>query len=574
MPPTLLTLLAIAVSLFCVLFELGGYPLMQPDEGRNAEVAREMLESSAWLVPLYNGLPYLDKPAFYFKAVALSLGLFGEHEAAARAVSAAFALATLLLIHRFCRRHYDARTAAIAVIVVATTPLFIAFSRIVIFDMTLAFFVSAAIIACFEAAESADRVRRVRHYRLAAAAIGCATLVKGPVGFVVPTLVTAAQRAWIGDRRWWHEAFAWQNIAIFLALVLPWFVGVSLQQPDFPYYGLVKESLQRFTSNEFHRAAPFYYYAVIIALCFLPWSALLPGAIAMAWRNRGRIAPADRLLMSWTIVVVLFFSLSQSKLPGYILTGVIALGVLTGRLFAVAIARGEASHARAAVRGGALVLAVSLGLAAALIGLIVTKPDVLASLPPKTTAHLADLTPLFRPLAWLLAGSAVLALYGLVSRDPRRVLSAFIIFPLLLVVLTTRHVGSYIGPRSARELAEHVPELGRDVQLACYMCFPNGLPFYLKRPIAVVSYKDGRELESNYVRFRLLDAPVWPEPMIRESDFRGWVERRDQPVYLLVKQRDLTKVGELLGPTAPEFAHLAGEYWGGWIPAGAASAGR
>src|SRR5271154_3762571 len=97
-------LFALAVVWFALFFQLGKLPLLQPDEGRNAEVAREMKESGAWLSPSYDGIAYLDKPAFYFKAVALSLAAFGNNETAARLPSAIFGLATLVLAHFFCRR--------------------------------------------------------------------------------------------------------------------------------------------------------------------------------------------------------------------------------------------------------------------------------------------------------------------------------------------------------------------------------------------------------------------------------------------------------------------------------------
>lgn len=106
-----------------ICFRLGDLPLEQPDEGRNAEVAREMKESGAWLVPTYNGMAYLDKPSFYFKAVAISLAVFGDSETAARIPSAAFGIALVILVYIFCRREYGVRCAALAAVVLATTPL-------------------------------------------------------------------------------------------------------------------------------------------------------------------------------------------------------------------------------------------------------------------------------------------------------------------------------------------------------------------------------------------------------------------------------------------------------------------
>ncbi len=372
------SVLAFAFAVLLVFGHLGGLPLLNPDEGRNAEVAREMAGSGRWLVPTYNGLPYLDKPAFYFKAVALSFEAFGTSEAAARLPSALFAVALLLLVWAFARREYGHRTAALAVAIVAAMPLFLAFARIVIFDMALAFFVSAAILAGYRA-EEADGWERRRWYLAGAAAAGFATLVKGPVGFIVPTLVVVVFALVERRRGVLRRLFHPLSLGVFLALVLPWFIGVSLQRPDFPYYGLVKESLERFSTPAFHRTAPFWYYGpVLLGVCFA-WSLLFPEAAVAAWRRRTSWRRADRLLVTWSLVVVAFFSISQSKLPGYVLTAVVALGVLTARLFdrALAAPRGRAGRV---VRRGAAILAGMSVVLGAWLAMEVFAPGVLTSL--------------------------------------------------------------------------------------------------------------------------------------------------------------------------------------------------
>ena len=558
-----LPVLAVLVSAVTLSYGLGAYPLLQPDEGRNAEVAREMLESGAWLVPTYNGLPYLDKPAFFFKVVAASLGWFGTNEAAARLPSVAFAVALLILLYRFCRRHYDAATAAAAVIVVAAAPLYIAFARIVIFDMTLAFFVSATILLCFDAAGAADSKRRARLYTAAAATAGVATLVKGPVGFILPTLVVALHHAWSRERGWWREAFAARNVALFLALFLPWFVGVSLQHPDFPYYGIVKESLHRFATDEFHRTAPFYYYAVVIGLCFFPWSVLLPDAVIAVWRERQLLSAPDRLFVVWASVVVAFFSLSSSKLPGYILTAIAALGVLTARLF-VSAWRGDARAVRIVSRG-LVALAAAAGGAAATAWFLAADSAALGRLPRKLADHLVPLQELFAPLALLLGVAAVLALAARWRRAWAMGFASFLMLPIGLVCLAVHYIGPYAGERSAKALAAAVPPLADDVEVACYLCLPNGLPFYLGRPVTVITYRDGREFESNYIRYRLTVDPAWPEGVVLEPKVGEWAAARRRPVYLLLGLDLRPYVQRRLERPDLEFTRLSPDFWGTWV---------
>ncbi len=305
---------------------------MWPDEGRNAEVGREMKVSGGWLVPTYNGADYLDKPAFYFKAVGLSLAAFGDTEFGARVPSMASGLLLLAITYAFCRRLSNRRSAALAVMVIATTPLFLAYSRIVIFDITLTLFTCGAIFAGFLAEENVG-ARRRNWYLAGSVAAGLGTLVKGPVGFIVPALVMLVFNYFDGQRGSIRRLLSPLNILVFFAIVLPWFIGVSLAHPDFPRYGIVEESFHRFTTGNFHRSKPVYYYPLIIAGTFFPWSLLLPGCVAAAWKRRAGWSRLDRLCVVWTIVVLIFFSLSNSKMPGYILSVAVSLGILIARMF-------------------------------------------------------------------------------------------------------------------------------------------------------------------------------------------------------------------------------------------------
>src|SRR5262245_35164179 len=158
--PRALTAAAFVLAAVMFFARLGELPLIDPDEGRNAEVAREMAESGAWVVPVYNAISYLDKPALYFRAVALSFSAFGRSEATARLPSALSAAALVVMMFAFCRREYGERAAALSMVVLATTPLILGFGRLVIFDMPLVLFTSGAILAGYLAEEGEGATRR------------------------------------------------------------------------------------------------------------------------------------------------------------------------------------------------------------------------------------------------------------------------------------------------------------------------------------------------------------------------------------------------------------------------------
>lgn len=559
-----LPVLAFVIAGAMVLARLGDLPLLAPDEGRNAEVAREMMGSHAWLIPTYDGVVYLDKPAFYFKLVALSLSVFGESEWAARLPSALFGVALLAVVFAFCRRAYDARTAALAVLVVATSPLWFSFSRTVIFDMPLAFFVSASILAAYLAEETADRPRRI-WYLLASAAAGLATLVKGPVGFIVPTLVTLIFQKLDGRQGVPWRVLSPLNLLVFFGIVLPWFFGVAHYRADFPYYGLVEESFQRFTTPSFQRTGPFYYYGPVIFGLFFAWSVLLPESMVAAWRARHRWSSADRLFIVWAAVVVLFFSISQSKLPGYILTAIVALGGLTARTFAYALVNPNGRAARLVLRGtvGLVLLSAIL---AALLGSAAVHPGTLENLGRIRSPDVQSFRPFFVPMIGTLLAVTTTGLVARWTRDVRVAFASFLVFPILVLAMDFGGIRSYADRHSGRSLATRLAGLPPSTEIACLQCLPNGVPFYLKRYVTVLT-TDGGELTSNYITFTLQGSIHWPKTVVPLWQTERWLQGRDHDVLLLATGGTRSRLEALAASRGVAVQELDHDWWSTRIPA-------
>jgi 4-amino-4-deoxy-L-arabinose transferase-like glycosyltransferase len=505
-------LLAVVVVAACLFFiGLGRLPLMEPDEGRNAEVAREMLSLDDWITPHYDTLPYLDKPAVFFWLVAGSFRVLGLSETAARLPSALAALGTVLLTWLLGRRMFGERSAWLAGIIFATSPLVVVFARVVIFDMTLAFLVTLTLTA-FWFSSTAGRPRRDLDCLMFAAA-GLATITKGPVGFILPLLTVlvyaALQRSWGAMRR-----LAWPpGLLLFLAVALPWFITVSLRNPGFPRYAFWDESVLRFTTAHAHRGGGVLYYVPVFLVGFLPWS--FPLLFASVNRIRGwkrlrePAAAPQAFLLAWASITFVFFSISHSKLPAYFLPAMPALALLLADIWNRDVSATAPGRRPDWLTAGFAVL-IALGiLVAALPPWFETgslhreavrkiHPAVLEALP--STVFFSGL---------VLAALGILG-RNLVSRSQGRVYSAgsFAVFAFTVPLLAVRWWGPaqiYAATSSTRQLAEAMasgPE--RDLPVYGYYYFRTGLPFYLRRPVGLLS-SGGSELTSNYI------AAHWPE---------------------------------------------------------------
>jgi len=537
--------LAFLFAILVVFLHLGDLPLADPDEGRNAEVAREMAATGDWLVPSYIGLAYLDKPPAFFAAVGSSFAVFGVNEFAARIPSALSAIALLGVLWAFVRREYDGKTAACAVGVVATLPLFYVFARMVIFDMPLALFVSIAILAAFRAEASTGSARQ-GWYLASAAATGVATLIKGPVGFILPGLVLSVYGLVVRIPGRYRRLFHPANVAVFLGLVLPWFVATALRRPEFPHYGIVVESWQRFTTPALDRTGPWYYYIpTLIGACY-PWSVLLPGLVVYGWRTRARWTPADKLLVTWALVVLVFFSLSHSKLPGYILTAAVAVGVLLARMVAEAFRRPGSDAGRGVFRG-----AVGFGIFnLVLVGWLaveVARPGLWSELLGFYGRDYEKMQPLFGTLLVLVAVLGVLAVAAFLTRRVWVAFAAFTLLPALLLSVGFSRLEHYAEEGSSRGLAASIEQAAPAVRTLCVRCLPPGLAFYSRR-LPILATEDGRETTSNFVRYTLARTETWPPDVVAAGLLPRWLETRSDTLFLLT--RDSRKLEALAGPGA------------------------
>jgi 4-amino-4-deoxy-L-arabinose transferase-like glycosyltransferase len=310
-------LLPVGFLLVCIGFSPWG--LWEPDEGRYADIAREMLESGDFVTPRVNGEIYLDKPPLVYWVTAAGLAAWGNGETGARFGQVLFALGTIGVTWRIGRLLFGDRRGELAALVLASSGLFFGGSHLLTLDLALAFFVTLTVFFFLRGAR-AGAAGGSWFMAMWAAAAG--TLTKGPIGVVLPGLAIAGFLWLRRDGPRLRDLRPLSGALLFLAIAAPWYVVVSLRNPEFAGYFFVHEHLARFFTTVHRRTGPWYYYVIIAFAGLLPWSLLLPIHLT---RQRHRIfsravarSEAGALVLSWFVPAFLLFSLAQSKLPLYL----------------------------------------------------------------------------------------------------------------------------------------------------------------------------------------------------------------------------------------------------------------
>ena len=353
--PGLWLMLLLLLLIWCLPLQLRD--LLMPDEGRYAQIPQAMLATGDWLTPRLNDLKYFEKPPLQYWLSAIGFALFGQHDWVARlwpALCGLFSLFVTWHLALLLARQSGADTPAArraghwSVLILASTLWHGFYARGLTLDMMLSCWLLAALY-CFIRAQagvlpetsspptsSPPPARWMLGCWLALAA---AVMTKGPVGLVLPGMALVLCLLWQHDGRLMRQVLRqmqWlRGMALFLLLVSPWFVLMARAHPEFTEYFFLHEHLARFSSTGHSRSGAWWYFIAMLVLAFFPWSVLLFDALRAPRRDdRAGTATAaidgDLLLRIFVIATLLFFSLSSSKLPAYILPLIAPLAALAG----------------------------------------------------------------------------------------------------------------------------------------------------------------------------------------------------------------------------------------------------
>ena len=328
---TLLIIILISICLLLYFFRLGYMPLGDIDEAMHAATSKAMVLSGDWITPQYNGENFYDKPPLYNWLAALAFMVMGFNELAARLPAALLGLGCVLITYWLARKMFAPVAAFLSALVLATSVEFIVLSRAVVHDISLAFFVTLALTLFFVGFK--NERRRKPAFLFGYATLGLAVLAKGPVGVALPVMIIGLFLIYKRQLRFLKDMQIGWGLLIFLAVAAPWYVLISLKNPDYLEYFLLKQNIGSFLSQQSRHPRPFYYYIPVLMGGLFPWSFFLPLALFRAIRAKA-VLHGDGVIFAliWFGVIFIFFSMANSKLVTYILPLFPAAALLVGVL--------------------------------------------------------------------------------------------------------------------------------------------------------------------------------------------------------------------------------------------------
>lgn len=456
--------------------------LIPSDEGRYAEIAREMLVSGDWVTPRYNEYKYFYKPPLQIWATAIAFDWFGIGAWQARLWTALTGFLTILLVGYTSARLNGPRAGWIAAVVLAASPMWVISGHVNSLDMALSAFLTAALCALLLAQTSKDKMSASSWMLLCWAFMALATLTKGLIGAALPTivLITYSVTAW--DWRIWKRLNIVSGLLLFFAITAPWFILVSIRNPEFLEFFFIHEHFQRFTQDVHRRSGPIYFFIPLLIIGFLPFLFQLPGSISLAWKSRQDNFASAWMMVCWFVIIFAFFSVSRSKLPGYIIPIFPALAMLVGRYLDRQLNQSNTlSIAWVLQCIGFSILGFVGFFFLSFVG-VQAKPD-------EITAY-AEYT------QWIAAALVILVFFSaLAAWQARRngvnsIASLAIGFFLTAIIAGTGHETLGRGVSGA-DLAERVRgQIPADSPIYSVRMLDHTLPFYLERTMIMVEFGD------------------------------------------------------------------------------------
>ena len=517
----IIALLLLSYAFF--FYGIGNYSLKEPDEGRYAEIPREMNELHDYIVPHLNYVRYFEKPPLLYWTTAASFKLFSANEWGLRFPNALCALLCVIFLYFFIRRWFNEQMAFLSSVILITSFSFLAMARIVTTDMlfTLCLFISLLLFYGYY------REKKPCFVYLFYIAIAAATLAKGPValilmgGTVLIFLFTEHNFHFIAEMK------IIKGLAIYLTITLPWIIAISLREKEFLYFFFVDQHILRFLTSKHNRSGPIYYFLPILFGGMFPWSIFIPRAIVNTWKNKEL-----RLMLIWVLVVFAFFSASGSKLPPYILPLFPPIAIILGYLFH----EKWQSPVNRQIEIPIYMLIFFMFGATALLSQIPPLSTYIQGMSGDAPAIVKDLRVF---TFWVSLSSFIMVFFLIFKRFTTHawtfiLLSSFSLAIMLGILFNLAVVDKL---NTAKDLAMMINgNKTRADYIIDYSSYDQTIPFYIKRGITVASYVGELEMGSKYEDAKNI--------FISEEEFLKLLPS-DKKVLFVTKQKRLKKLQDM-----------------------------
>ena len=507
-----ITILVLLAAL-CIFFAgLGDYPLLDPDEGRYAEIPREMIESGDYVTPRLNYVKYYEKPPLFYWLTAGSMILFGRNEMAVRAVPAIAACLTVLLIMGFGKHLFGGMAGQMAGWIYATSILPVIMARMPIIDGVFSLFLTATWASWWLGYDArSDGIRKI-WYLVAWGCMGLATMTKGIAAIALTVAIVSPFIFLRWDWKTLRNMFWVPGILLFAAIVLPWHIAAALQDPRFLHFYIIVQHFQRLSYQE--HASPFWFFPAILPFGMLFWTALFFPAVVKAFRqalHAIKIFPRSKkrkkeayvppeppkgygkeedsgkvlFLIIWTLAVPGLFSLSSGKLIPYILPAYPAMALLLSHYIVRGGLENRSTRWCGAITAGLLVVAIPV------VSHFVHIQDTL----PMETARVP-----FHAALWGLGSGSALLIFAVFKKRLLPLATGLVLVALLpTAILTVPAVANY---RKIGGMIKAMPTpLPSEIKIAEWSNYDQSLSFYTNRRIILIDEIDelafGKSLEEN-----------------------------------------------------------------------------
>ena len=464
--------------------------LIHPDEGRYAEIPREMVATGDWLTPRLDGIKYFEKPALQYWLTATAYDAFGVRQWTARLWPALAGFLGVLFIGYVGFRLDGPRLGLCSAAALGGSVWYVLNAHILTLDAGLTFWMSVGMGGLLLAQRGAAAAREERGWMLIAwFALALAVLSKGLIGAVLPAASLVIYSLLTRDWAVWRRLHLVPGLSLFTVIAAPWFIAVSLSNAEFFHFFFIHEHFERFLTNEHHREGAWWYFVPILAVGILPWLTVLVWSARRMWTDAAVESNGfswQRYALVWSAFIFVFFSASGSKLPSYILPIFPALALAIGGQLATLPQRTLIwLTLPLVVLTGACTLAVAFGY------------DVVAG---RFADQRQPLAPLLAYGPWLKAACGVALAGGVAGlwwlhagKRTAAIVAVAVTTQVAALLVLTGHDeladSRSAAPIVARVVQQHGP-FAADVPFYSVKMYDQTLPWYLGRTVTLVKHLD------------------------------------------------------------------------------------